>query len=89
MIVVTLPRLKALSTLLALTLTFALATVEPTNGNPKGKKAAARSVRKGSKAKSTSRSGRTVASSPCHLNKLLRAAQGRRFDDERESRESL
>ena len=62
MIVVSLPRLKALSTFLALTLTFALATVEPTNGNPKGKKAAARSVRKGSKAKSTSRSGRTVAS---------------------------
>src|SRR6266404_4262547 len=62
MIVVSLPRLKALSTFLALTLAFSLATVEPINGNPKGKKAAARSVRKGSKAKSTSRSGRTVAS---------------------------
>src|SRR5712691_582140 len=62
MIVVSLPRLKALSTFLALTLTFSLATVEPINGTPKGKKAAARSVRKGSKAKSTSRSGRTVAS---------------------------
>ena len=61
MIVVSLPRLKALSTILALTLTFSLATVEPINGNPKGKKAAARSVRKGSKAKATSRSGRTVA----------------------------
>lgn len=62
MMVVPLPRLKALSTLLALALTFSLATVEPINGNPKGKKAAARSVRKGSKAKSTSRSGRTLAS---------------------------
>src|SRR5438876_2828526 len=61
MIVVSLPRLKALSTLLALTLTFALAAVEPANGNPKEKKAAARSVRKGSKVKSTSRSGRILA----------------------------
>jgi D-alanyl-D-alanine carboxypeptidase/D-alanyl-D-alanine-endopeptidase (penicillin-binding protein 4) len=61
MTVVSLPRLKALSTFLALALAFSLATVEPTSGNPKGKKAAARSVRKGAKGKAKSRSGRTVA----------------------------
>ena len=78
MIVVSLPRLKALSTFLALTLTFALATVEPINGNPKGKKAAARSVRKSSKSKSASRSGRTVASRRGSRSAKLSARNSRR-----------
>lgn len=59
--VVSLPKLKALSTFLALVLTFSLVSVEPANGNPKAKKAAGRTVKKGAKGKSKSRSGRTVA----------------------------
>ena len=60
MIVVSLPRLKALSTLVALMLTFSLVSVEPINASPKTKKAAVRSS-KGTKAKSKARSGRTAA----------------------------
>ncbi len=60
--VVSLPRLKALSTFLALILAFSLATVEPGRGNPKTKKASSKKVAKGkSKAKSKAKSGRTVA----------------------------
>jgi D-alanyl-D-alanine carboxypeptidase/D-alanyl-D-alanine-endopeptidase (penicillin-binding protein 4) len=78
MMVVSLPRLKALSTLLALALTFSLATVEPINATPKGKKAAVRSARKGSKAKSTSRSGRTLASRRGSRSAKLNARNSRR-----------
>jgi D-alanyl-D-alanine carboxypeptidase/D-alanyl-D-alanine-endopeptidase (penicillin-binding protein 4) len=58
---VSLPRLKALSTFLAITLTFSLISVEPANGNPKRKSGSARSVKKGAKSKSSSRSGRTAS----------------------------
>lgn len=54
MTIVSHPRLKLLSTFLALILTFSLVFVEPINGSPKAKKASARSARKSAKGKSQS-----------------------------------
>jgi D-alanyl-D-alanine carboxypeptidase/D-alanyl-D-alanine-endopeptidase (penicillin-binding protein 4) len=61
MMVVSLPRLKALSTFLALVLIFSVVTVEPINAAPKSKKTSSRSGAKRAKAKSKSRSGKAVA----------------------------
>lgn len=58
MTVVSLPRLKVLSTFLALILTFSLVSVEPINGSPKARKVSARSARKSAKGKSRSLSAR-------------------------------
>ncbi len=57
---VSLPRLKDLSTFLPFVLTFSLATIESVNATPKSK-ASARTRSTGAKARSKSRSGRTVA----------------------------
>jgi D-alanyl-D-alanine carboxypeptidase len=61
MTVVSLPRLKVLSTFLALILTLSLVSVEPINGSPKSKKSSARSARKSVKGKSRSPSARAKA----------------------------
>ena len=58
MTAVSLPRLKVLSTFLALILTFSLVSVEPINGTPKAKKVSARSARKSARGKSRSLSAR-------------------------------
>src|SRR6266851_1910645 len=58
MTVVSLPKLKVLSTFLALILTFSLVSVEPINGSPKARKASTRSARKSAKGKSRSLSAR-------------------------------
>lgn len=76
--VVSLPKLKALSTFLALVLTFSLISVEPANGNPKRKKAATRTLKKGAKAKSKSRSGRTVARRGGSRSANLKASRSKR-----------
>jgi D-alanyl-D-alanine carboxypeptidase len=76
--VVSLPRLKALSALLALILTFSLVTVEPTLANPKTKKATSRTVKKGAKGKSKSRSRRTVARRGGSRSAKLKASRSKR-----------
>ncbi len=76
--VVSLPKLKALSTFLALVLTFSLICVEPANGNPKRKKATSRTQKKGAKAKSKLRSGRAVARRSGSRSAKLRASRSRR-----------
>jgi D-alanyl-D-alanine carboxypeptidase/D-alanyl-D-alanine-endopeptidase (penicillin-binding protein 4) len=76
--VVSLPKLKALSTFLALILTFSLATVEPASGNPKTKKSTSRTLKKGAKGKSKSRSGRTVARRGGSRPAKLKASRSRR-----------
>lgn len=75
--VVSLPRLKVLSTVLALVLTFSLISVESANGDPKRRKSNARTAKKGAKAKSKSRSGRTVARRGSRSAKL-KASKSRR-----------
>jgi len=86
--VVSLPRLKALSIFLALVLTFSLISVEPANGNPKRKKAATRTLKKGAKAKSKSRSGRAVARRGSRSAKLKasKSRRGRRLNARGRSR---
>lgn len=76
--VVSLPRLKALSVFLALVLTFSLLSVEPADGAAKRKKPATRSVKKSSKAKTRSRSGRQVARRGGSRSKKATASRGRR-----------
>lgn len=61
MIPVSLPRLRFISTLIALILTFSVASIEPASGSPKAKKGNARSVSKKAKS-SKSRSTRASAS---------------------------
>src|SRR5512143_2131083 len=78
MMVVSLARLKALSTFLALVLTFSVITVEPVNAAPKSKKASSRSGSKRAKAKSNSRSGRAVARRGGPRSAKLKARGSRR-----------
>jgi D-alanyl-D-alanine carboxypeptidase len=75
--VVSLPRLKALSTFLAITLIFSLMSVEPANGSPKRKSGSARSVKKSSKSKSSSRSGRTASRRGNSRSKVTAGKYGR------------
>ena len=75
--VVSLPRLKALSTFLAISLIFSLMSVEPANGSPKRKSGSARSVKKSSKSKSSSRSGRTASRRGNSRSKVTAGKYGR------------
>ena len=71
-------RLKTLSTFIAFVLIFSLFSVEPINASPKGKKSAARSVKKGAKGKSKSRSARASARRGSSRSSKLSARSSRR-----------
>jgi D-alanyl-D-alanine carboxypeptidase/D-alanyl-D-alanine-endopeptidase (penicillin-binding protein 4) len=78
MIVVSLPRLKTLSTCLALILTFSLVTLTPVDANAKSRRAAGGGVKKGAKPKGKAQSGRNSARRGGSQSAKLNARNSRR-----------